>query len=395
MTHSRLTAGLLLASALAMGCGNTPSLTVGDAGTADGGGDAAYDGGFLRLPRHFPQPRIPADNPLTTARVELGRYLFYDRRLSGNGTQSCGSCHRQRLAFTDGRAHAIGSTGMMHRRSALGLTNVAYYAALTWANPLMRTLERQAQAPLFGEDPIELGLAGRDAEALATLSRDTRYQSMFAAAFPGEMNLFTLDHVLKAIASFERTLISSDAPYDRYVNGDHTALNPSALRGMDLFFGERMECYHCHGGFNFSDSVIWQGSDNDDPQYHNTALYNVDGRGAYPAIDTGLMGSTERPADMGRFRAPSLRNIALTAPYMHDGTVATLEDAIDHYAAGGRTIATGPNAGVGATSPLRDGQIFGFTLSPSERADVVEFLRSLTDQTFITDPRFSDPFGNE
>jgi cytochrome c peroxidase len=375
-------ATLAALSALVTGCGeadpNTPA-----------------NSEVLRIPAGFPRPVIPADNPVTAAKAELGRYLFYDRRLSGNETQSCGSCHQQRRAFTDGRATALGSTGMMHHRSSMALTNVAYYSVLTWANPLMRTLERQALVPMFGTDPVELGLAGMDEALLARLRADARYPGMFRAAFPEARDPISLDSITRAIATFERTLISGDSPYDRFLRGDRGALSPAALRGKDLFFGERLECYHCHGGFNFANSVTFEGLQFDETTFHNTGLYNVDGRGAYPSSDTGLMGATNRPEDMGKFRSPSLRNVELTAPYMHDGSVATLEEALDHYAAGGRRIAAGPNAGDGHTSPLRDGFIAGFTLSASERADVVEFLRALTDRNFINDPRFSDPFGRE
>jgi cytochrome c peroxidase len=164
---------------------------------------------------------------------------------------------------------------------------------------------------------------------------------------------------------------------------------------MDLFFSERLECFHCHGGFNFSDAVDHARLPEPERAFHNTGLYNVDGNGAYPPGDRGLLALTGNPADMGRFKAPTLRNIAVTAPYMHDGSIATLEEVIDHYAEGGRTIASGPDAGVGSASPLKDPFVSGFVLSDRERADLVAFLESLTDESFLTDPRFSDPFAAE
>lgn len=346
-------------------------------------------------PPGFPAMRIPADNAFTREKAELGRYLFYERKLSGNQTQSCGTCHHQRLAFTDARAQALGSTGDLTPRSSMSVVNSGYNATLTWANPSVRTLERQAMVPMFGESPVELGLAGREAEMLARLRADPRYPPMFQRAFPGAADPVTLDNVLKAIASFERAILSADSPYDRHLRGDATALGESARRGMALFFGERLECFHCHGGFNLSDSVITAATRIDETPFHNNGLYNVDGRGAYPAPNTGVFAITANPADMGRFRAPSLRNIAVTAPYMHDGSIATLEEVVDHYAAGGRNVTSGPNAGNGATSPLRSELVQGFVISPTEKADVVAFLRALTDETLLRDPRLSDPFGRE
>jgi cytochrome c peroxidase len=129
--------------------------------------------------------------------------------------------------------------------------------------------------------------------------------------------------------------------------------------------------------------------------YHNTGLYNVDGKGAYPEPNTGVYSVTLDPEDMGKFKAPTLRNIAVTAPYMHDGSIATLSEVLDHYAAGGRTIAAGPNKGVGSKNPLKDPLVQGFELSKQQRADVIAFLESLTDEAFLTDPAFADPFADE
>lgn len=349
----------------------------------------------LAAPPGFPAMKVPADNPFSVEKAELGRLLFYDRRLSRNQTQSCGSCHQQSRAFTDGRGRGLGSTGQTHPRGPMGLTNVGYFSAYTWANPLMNTLEEQALGPLFGESPEELAFSGHEDELLRRLRDDARYPAMFRAAFPGATDPVTVQNVTRAIATFQRALISANAPYDRYQRGERGALSPAAVRGMALFFSERVECFHCHGGFAFTDSVTSAASRFDEAAFHNTGLYNVDGRGAYPADNQGTYAVTNNPDDMGRFRAPTLRNIELTAPYMHDGSVATLEEAIDHYAAGGRRITAGPNAGDGHTSPLRSGFVPGFVITPAERADLVAFLRALTDPVFISDRRFSDPFGNE
>lgn len=370
-----------------------PSLLIGCALLAACSDAAPVD--LLRLPSGFPPPLLPAENPLSSAKIELGRFLFYDRRLSGNGTQSCGSCHIQKLAFTDGLPNAVGSTGQMHPRGSMSLANVVYTPTLTWANPLLQKLEDQALLPLFGDHPVELGLAGRDQELLARLRDDARYPAMFAAAFPEDPDPIKLVNLTRSLAAFERTLISGRSPFDRYTYDKQLdALSAAAQRGMDLFFGEKLECFHCHGGFNFSDSVAHANSGFIESKYHNTGLYNVNSDGSYPMGNQGLFEITGKPRDRGRFRAPSLRNIELTAPYMHDGSLATLEQVLsEHYARGGRLTASGPNAGDGALNSNKSALIRRFDLSDRERADVVEFLRSLTDSEFISDPRFSDPFS--
>ena len=160
------------------------------------------------LPKGFPAPPVPAANPMSAAKVELGRYLFYEKRMSVNGKQSCGTCHRQELAFTDGRARAEGTTGQLHPRSSMSLVNVAYVPFLTWANPGLTLLEDQALVPMLGEEPVELGLKGHEREFLEVLQSEPAYQPLFAKAFPGETNPYTLRNVTKAIAAFERTIVS-------------------------------------------------------------------------------------------------------------------------------------------------------------------------------------------
>ncbi|MBK6529660.1 MAG: di-heme enzyme [Deltaproteobacteria bacterium] len=384
-TAIRWLLGLSLLSGGASGCGGEATPPV----------EAAEPLLTIEAPAGFPPQRLSPDNPYSLEKARLGRYLFYDRRLSGNETQSCGSCHQQSRAFSDGRATGLGSTREDHPRGPMSLANVGYFSALTWANPVQRELERQALVPLFGERPVELGLVGREAEMLDRLRRDRRYQQMFPRAFPSDADPFTVANVTRAIAMFERTLVSADSAFDRFSRGDATAMSQSAQRGNQLFFSERLECFHCHGGYAFTDSVVSANSAFDETAFHNTGLYNVDGRGAYRSQSTGVRDVTGRDEDMGRFRAPTLRNIAVTAPYMHDGSIATLDGVIDHYAAGGRTIAGGPNAGVGRDNPLKSGFITGFTLTEQERRDLIAFLEALTDERFLHDPRYADPFGNE
>jgi cytochrome c peroxidase len=370
---------------------STPIAPIGvdasvDAAPPDAGAPAyAWD-----LPKGFPLPRVPKDNPMSEAKVALGRRLFFDVRLSGNGKQSCGSCHEPAKAFTDGRATSLGSTGEAHPRGAMSLANVGYAAALTWANPILLTLEQQAVIPMFGDAPVELGMKD-EATLVARLAADAEYPAAFAKAFPGAEKPISLDHVTKALASFQRTIVSGDSPYDRYLRGDVSAITESQRRGGALFFSEKVECYHCHGGFAFSDSAVSEGSFFE-LSFHNTGLYDVDGKGAYPEPNRGLIDVTGKPEHMGRFRAPTLRNIAVTAPYFHDGSAKTLSDVIDHYAAGGRTIASGPFAGNGSKSPLKSDLLIGFTLTAQERQDLLAFLESLTDAAFLANPKFQDPF---
>ncbi len=344
------------------------------------------------LPEGFPPPRVPEGEAMTAERVELGRHLFYDTRLSANETQSCASCHQQALAFTDGREVGLGSTGQNHPRSSMSLTNPGYQPALNWANPNETTLSHQALGPLFGEDPVELGMSGMEDELLARLRADATYQTLFPAAYPAEVDPYSIATVTRALAAFQRTLISGDAPVDRFRRGDADALSASARLGQALYFSERLECFHCHGGLMFTGTFDFEGKSSPEVEFHNTGLYNVDGEGGYPWPNVGLSEFTLRPEDMGRFKAPTLRNIALTAPYMHDGSIATLDEVIDHYAAGGRTISFGPNAGVGSENPFKSSFVSGFTLTPEEREGLIDYLHALTDSTFITEPRFANPW---
>ncbi len=345
------------------------------------------------LPAGFPTPSVPEDNPMSTAKVELGRHLFYDTRLSVNETFSCATCHQQDRAFTDGLPLAIGSTGEVHPRNSMTLTNVGYNSSFNWANPLVHSLEEQALTPMFGEDPVELGLTEVEESWLDRFAEDQLYQELFEAAYPDSEELFTLEAVVHALAAFQRTLISGNSDFDRFIyQDDEEAMTDSARRGMSLFFSERLECFHCHGGFNFSHDVDHEGTVFTETSFHNTGLYNYDHVGSYPPQNTGLYEFTGAPEDMGRFRAPTLRNIELTAPYMHDGSVETLDDVIDHYAAAGRTIHEGPWAGDGSRNPFKSPFVIGFSLSESEVADLKAFLKALTDEEFVSNPDFSDPF---
>lgn len=345
------------------------------------------------LPARIPLPIVDPGNPMTEEKFQLGRHLFYDKRLSGNGTMSCGSCHQQGKAFSDGLTLAMGSTGETHPRNSQGLTNIAYNASLTWASTVLLTVEKQVFVPLFGEAPVEHGLT-RDnwPTAVAALQAESRYLELFQKAFPGEAETFTEAQITKALAVFVRGLTSFDSAYDKHLDGDSSQFGPSAGRGEKLFFSEKMECFHCHGGYNFSDSTADRTMSFINRPFHNTGLYNIDDQGKYPEGNRGIFEQSGRENDMGRFRAPSLRNIAKTAPYMHDGSVADLSSVLDFYAAGGRNIESGPHQGDGRRNPYKDGFVTGFALSESEKRDVIAFLESLTDESFLTNPRFTNPW---
>jgi cytochrome c peroxidase len=312
-----------------------------------------------RLPAWFPVPEVPEDNPISDAKVVLGRHLFYDVRLSGNGTYSCGTCHRQELAFTDGLAHALGSTGESHSRSSMSLANVAYNASFGWTER-RSTLEAQMEVPMYNEHPVEMGMKGRDREVLARLSAKGRDLELFRDAFPGEESPVTLSNVVKAIASFERTLVSGDSPFDRYLfQKDASALSPEAKRGFALFSSTRMRCSECHAGVNLSGPLTFEGAAPPDAD----AFFHDTGVALHPT----------------KFRAPTLRNIAVTAPYMHDGSIGTLRDVVQHYARGGRP------------GREKSDRIRGFAISPLETDELIAFLQSLTDEKFLTNPAFSNP----
>ncbi|HEY3823967.1 MAG TPA: MbnH family di-heme enzyme [Bryobacteraceae bacterium] len=351
-------------------------------------------GEVLHVPKGFPQPVIPADNPLTAEKVRLGRYLFYDKRMSVNGTTSCASCHHQELAFTDGRDRAKGATGALHPRGAMSLVNLAWNRAFNWGDASVHSLEEQALKPMMSTTPVELGYGSIEAGFLKAARTDPTYSVLFPAAFPYEHDPWTTANIAKALASFERTIVSRGSPWDRFhFDGDENAVSEAVKRGEFLFFLDGgPSCFRCHGGFNFSDSTDYRGRAPSPAPFHNTGLYNLAGEFSYPPGGRGLYEISKRAEDIGMFKAPTLRNIALTAPYMHDGSAAALSDVLDHYAAGGRTIAEGPQAGKGHDNPLKDKLVHGFSMTPRNKSDLIAFLEALTDQDLLHAPEYSDPW---
>lgn len=382
----------LLALLLASACGGGGGT---DAGASPGPATPAEPWAWT-LPAGYAPPVVPADNPMNAAKVELGRHLFHDTRLSVNNTLACAGCHAVNLAFADGRAVARGATGQNHPRNAPGLVNAAYQATLDWANPAPRTLEQQMHTPLFGEAPIEMGVNDANrATILQRLQSDADYPARFASAFGGEAAPLRWDNVIKAIAAFERTLISAGSRYDQTLAGTLT-LSDSEQRGQALFFGQRgaAHCVQCHAGPNLGGGafVSTEGSVGTSG-FYNIGLFNIGDTGAYPVGNQGLIEFTGQPEDMGRFRAPSLRNVALTAPYLHDGSAATLEAVVALHAAGGRVYGPGPYAGDGRANPYKEPLIDQIAINAEEQADLVAFLQALTDPGIAEQPGFADPFA--
>ena len=298
-----------------------------------------------QLPRGFPLPFVPADNPMSAAKVALGRRLFFETRLSVTGRYSCASCHDPGRSFTDGRARAVGATGAALSTSSMALVNVAYNLAYGWQRPEVTTLEAQMRLPLLNRHPVEIGLGGREREMIAALAAEPTYAQQFAAVFGGGI---TTSGLIKAVAAFERTLIDGHSPFDAYVfEGRHDALSSGAKRGMALFFSRRLGCAGCHSGFNFSGA--WRDR----------------------AGPTGPASFADDGLGVGPVRVPTLRNIALTAPYMHDGRFATLDAVLEHYERVGKT----PDSAHGGR---RDPRLKAFRLDATERADLTAFLDSLT-----------------
>jgi len=361
----------------------------------------------FRIPASIPAPFVPEDNPMSPAKVELGRHLFFDTRLSGNQTQSCASCHEQSLGFADGLALPTGSTGELLARNSQGLLNVAYNSTFTWGNHSLTSLASQHSVPLFGEFPVELGINDANKEEIMLrISSDVSYQTLFADAFPeasfdvdsdassNALEPITFSHISQAMASFIRSMVSFNSDFDRYEQGDETALTASQKRGKEMFFGEKTECFHCHGGFNFSQSTLHSKTVFFEAPFFNNGLYNLDANGSYPLGNQGLFELTGKQEDKGLFRPVSLRNIEVTAPYMHDGSIETLEEVVEMYAAGGRapTTVNGVATGDGRLNPNKSGFVGGFTLTEQEKQDLVNFLKSLTDKSFNNDARFSNPY---
>lgn len=319
----------------------------------------------------FPPPEIPADNQPTVAGVELGRRLFYETRLSGDNTQSCASCHQQKDMFSDIRQFSIGIDELPGKRQAMAIFNLAWHKNGMFWDGRSPSLRDQALRPI--QDPLEMHETLEN--AVAKLKEDQAYKDQFIRAFGDEQ--ITSDRIGLAIEQFEFTLISNQSRYDAFLRGE-VILSPAEERGRQLFFAEfdpffnqkGGECFHCHGGFNFTND-----------QFMNNGL---DSEADF--TDPGRFEITHDPLDRARFKVPSLRNIALTPPYMHDGRFGTLEEVIEHYATGVKQSSTLDELLFHNIEPG------GLQLTAEDKADLIAFLRTLTDERLVTAEQFSSPF---
>lgn len=305
----------------------------------------------IKAPLGLPPVPIPADNPPTVATIALGRRLFYDPRLSKDNTLSCASCHNPNIGFTDGRRIAQGVGGMLGVRNAPTLLNAAYSPFQFW-DGRAATLEEQSADPIA--NPVEMNQT-HDV-SVSKIDADPAYRAEFAQAFgPGTV---TLRKIQKSLASFERTLLSGNSAFDRYeYGGDRQALTPSAIRGLAVFTDPRRgNCAVCHT-INKNYALFTDG------KFHNTGA-GINGEGEF--TDVGRFSQTKIEADKGEFKTPTLRNAAVTGPYMHDGSLKTLKDVIAFY------------AGEGNSNPYLDKEMKSIRLSGQDRADLLEFLQSLT-----------------
>jgi cytochrome c peroxidase len=305
----------------------------------------------LEAPLGLPPVPIPLNNPVTVEGVALGRRLFYEKKLSRDNTLACASCHNPLLGFTDGQKHSTGVGGKIGTRNAPTVINAAYFPSQFW-DGRASSLEDQADKPIA--NPIEMG-QGHDVW-VAKLDADPVYKAEFQKAFgPGPA---TIGKVTSALASFERTIISGNSPFDRYqYGGDKKALSPAAVRGLAIFRDpKRGNCTACH-------TIGEKYALFSDGKFHNIGV-GVSGEGEL--TDLGRYNETKVESDKGAFKTPTLRNVAKTAPYMHDGSDKTLKAVVDFYAGGGNS------------NPYLDKDIKEIKLSGRDRADLVEFLESLT-----------------
>lgn len=335
------------------------------------------------------------ENVFTPEKAELGRYLFYDRRLSINNTKACATCHAQQFSFTDGYSRSIGAFGDLHQRNTRPLINIIFEKYLTAADSSFRFPEQQINNPMFNDHPVEMGLRGNVDKILERIAADSFYRHQFNKVFPAVNNPVTVKNIQLSITSFIKTIFSFNSSYDDYFFRNRAkAMEQSSINGMQLFFSKQLHCSSCHGGINFNQPVL-KDENEDGLFYFNTGLYNLNGNGNYPSYDQGLIELTKNPADMGKYRVPTLRNLAFTAPYFHDGSAATLEDVINVYENAGRLIDSGLYKGNGQTNPYKHPLVRGFKLNLQERKELVSFLLSLSDSSVLKNPAYANPFSSD
>ena len=338
---------------------------------------------------HFPAVDIPADNPMTVEGVQLGRMLFYDPILSGDSTLSCGGCHRQENAFAEPNQFSEGITKVKGTRNAMPLFNLAFLKAGFFWDGRSTTLEKQILEPV--PNPIEMHQDWP--RAVSKLQRTANYPDLYKKAFGTDK--ISSDNTAKAIAQFLRSIVSDKAKIDSFLDNpnNQSLLTPSEFRGFQLFVNDPIfdkftgvrtfagaDCFHCHGAPLFQDIAV-------NTSFRNNGLDSVTDISGFR--DAGRGRVTGNAADYGKFKVPTLRNVALTAPYMHDGRFKTLEEVIDHYNGGGH-----PSPTLDKTMPSIKHQAAGgrLQLTEQDKKDLIAFLKTLTDYSLITNKAYSNPF---
>jgi cytochrome c peroxidase len=320
------------------------------------------------------------------ATTELGRFLFYDQRLSADKTRSCATCHNPAFSFTDTYKRSVAFGGALHQRNSQPLVNLRLMKYFTAADSAVKTLMQQIHRPFYNMQPPEMGVYLREQQIIREMQNDSRYRALFAAVYGNHTNAINWQNIKTLLVAFVESIEALNAPYDQFIKGDTAALGMDEKMGMQLFYSARLGCSSCHGGLNFATPQQHVG------YYHNIGLYNIDGNGAYPAYDPGLFQNTHNPADMGKFRVPTLRQLAFTAPYFHDGSAATLTEALNVFWNGGRTNAAATGLGDGVTNPYKHPLIKPISLTSAEKMQVHKFLLSLADSTVLTAAAYSNPF---
>ena len=323
----------------------------------------------FNLPKHFPQMFIPADNPMTKQGINLGKHLFYDPILSGDSTMACASCHLPEFGFSDSRAFSLGIDGKPGTRHSMSLINVGFsHVGLFW-DGCSKTLEDQALLPV--EDPLELNTTWPS--VIQKLKAHPKYPTMFREAFGiNDKSEITKELAAKAIAQFERTIISTDSKFDRVMAGKELYTDLELI-GFGLFFDDDpdlpdMECGHCH-------NIPLATSDE---FFNNGLTFTGESLDGFPDLGRGKV--TGSKADNGKFKAPTLRNIKYTAPYMHDGRFKTLDEVLDFYATGGQK------------SPNKDKNLHKLEMTPFNKRALLDFIDTFTDTVFYKKPELQNPF---
>jgi cytochrome c peroxidase len=331
---------------------------------------------------YYSATKATASTTIDSTKAQLGRYLFYDTRLSANNTKSCATCHAPELAFSDGYRRSTGIYGDNTQHNAPSLLNLNTYTAMNWATPHLQTIAQQVVRPLLDTIPLEMGAHGNEQRIYARLATDSVYATLFPKAYPNTTQAVHFDHIVESISQFVATLQSRNSLIDQYNLSPNHLLPPEVAAGKALFEG-KAGCATCHSGKDFNTPE--QGS-----RYANLGLYNCND--GYPKEDYGIAERTQKMEDNGKYRIPSLRNVAITAPYFHDGSAATLKEVLQIYENGGRKVESGTCIGDGRNNPNRDKRLPVVKFSVEEKQQLLAFLYALTDTSYLRNKAFMNPF---